>query len=173
MTDNKTTNATETATGADNGTNEAGNKTFTQQDMDNLAGKVRSEEKAKYEKITQDAIASAIQEHERQAKLTQDEREKEARKKREQELENRDLEITMRERTIEAKEALIKEGIPVNLVEFVVNKDKDTTNENITKLSAAYKKAVEEGVAEKLKGQTPNDYKNDQGSTKPKIIRAF
>ncbi len=172
MDDNKITTATETATDANNGKNEAG-KTFTQQDMDNLAGKVRSEEKAKYEKITQDAIASAIQEHERQAKLTQDEREKEARKKREQELENRDLEITMRERTIEAKEALIKEGIPVNLVEFVVNKDKDTTNENITKLSAAYKKAVEEGVAEKLKGQTPNDYKNDQGSTKPKIIRAF
>ena len=104
MTDNKTTNATETATGADNGTNEAGNKTFTQQDMDNLAGKVRSEEKAKYEKITQDAIAAAIAEHERQAKLTQDERDKEARKKREQELENRDLEITMRERNIENKE---------------------------------------------------------------------
>ncbi|MGI6608884.1 MAG: capsid assembly scaffolding protein Gp46 family protein [Erysipelotrichaceae bacterium] len=96
MDDNKNTNVTETAAGADNGTNEAG-KTFTQQDMDNLAGKVRSEEKAKYEKITQDAIASAIQEHERQAKLTQDERDKEARKKREQELENRDLEITKKE----------------------------------------------------------------------------
>ena len=172
MTDNKTTNATETATGADNGTNEAGNKTFTQQDMDNLAGKVRSEEKAKYEKITQDAIAAAIAEHERQAKLTQDERDKEARKKREQELENRDLEITMRERTIEAKEALIKEGIPVDLVDFVVDKDKTKTNDNITKLSAAYKKAVEEGVTEKLKGETPNDYKNDKGK-KPEIIRSF
>ncbi len=172
MTDNKTTNATETAAGADNGTNEAGNKTFTQQDMDNLAGKVRSEEKAKYEKITQDAIAAAIAEHERQAKLTQDERDKEARKKREQELENRDLEITMRERTIEAKEALIKEGIPVDLVDFVVDKDKTKTNDNITKLSAAYKKAVEEGVTEKLKGETPTDYKNDKGK-KPEIIRSF
>ncbi len=104
MTDKQNTNATETATDANNGTNEAGNKTFTQQDMDNLAGKIRSEEKAKYDKITKDAIAAAIAEHERQAKLTQDERDKEARKKREQELENRDLEITMRERSIEKRE---------------------------------------------------------------------
>lgn len=173
MTDKQNTNATGTATGAnENGTSEAGNKTFTQQDLDALAGKVRSEEKAKNEKAIQEAVSTAIAEYERKAKLTQEEKDKEAREKREKELADRELEITMRERAIEAKESLLKEGVPVDLVDFVVHADKKKTEENITKLAAAYKKAVEDGVTEKLKGETPEDFKNKKGEKK-EIIRSF
>ncbi len=171
MTDKQNTNATGTATDANNGKNEAG-KTFTQQDLDALAGKVRSEEKAKNEKAIQEAVSTAIAEYERKAKLTQEEKDKEAREKREKELADRELEITMRERAIEAKESLLKEGVPVDLVDFVVHADKKKTEENITKLAAAYKKAVEDGVTEKLKGETPEDFKNKKGEKK-EIIRSF
>lgn len=161
---------TDAASGANNGGN---NKSFTQQDLDDLAGKVRREEKAKYEKLAQDSVAAAIKEYERQAKLSQEEREKEARTKREQELADRELSITLRERTIEAKDALLKEGVPVDLVDFVVDKDQEKTKSNVTKLAAAYKKAVEAGIAEKLKGKVPTDYQNDKAATKPKIVRSF
>ena len=76
MEDNKTTTQpVATATTGTNEDNKAG-KTFTQADMDNLAGKIRGEEKAKNEEAIKIAVANAIAEHERQAKLTQEERER-------------------------------------------------------------------------------------------------
>ena len=81
----KATQSVDTANTDKKEENNAG-KTFTQTDMDNLAGKIRSEEKAKNEQAIQEAVNSAIAEYERKAKLTQEEREKEARRKREAEL---------------------------------------------------------------------------------------
>ncbi len=48
--------------------------------MDNLAGKIRGEEKAKNEQAIKDAVASAIAEYDRQAKLTEEQKESEAKK---------------------------------------------------------------------------------------------
>lgn len=155
--------------------NNAGNtKSFSQGDLDELAGKVRREEKAKYEKLVNDSIAAAIKEYDRQAKLTQEEKEKEARTKREQELADRETAITLRERRIEAQDALIQANVPVELVDFVVDMDQEKTKTNVDKLTKAYRKAVEAGVAEKLKGKVPTDYAGSNDSPKNKgIIRSF
>lgn len=175
MEDNKlNTQTTGTATGVTNEDNTAG-KTFTQADMDALAGKIRGEEKAKHEQAVKDAIAQAIAEERRQAQLTAEERESEAKQKRDAELKAREDAITLRERRIAAQELLSQKHIPLDLVDFVVDLDETKTKENIEKLAKTYNKSVENGVTDKLKGTPPTDFSNTNTNTdKPKkVMSAF
>ena len=174
MEDNKTTTTTvDTVDTVDNGTN-AG-KTFSQADMDNLAGKIRNEEKTKSEQAIKEAVAMAIAEERRQAQLTADERESEAKQKREAELKAREDNITLRERRIMAQEMLSQKNIPIDLVDFVVDLDETKTKDNIEKLAKTYNKSVENGVTDKLKGTPPTDFSNTNNNTdKPKkVMSAF
>lgn len=179
MEDNKTnTQGTSTANVPTNEDKSAGNKTFSQTDMDNLAGKIRSEEKAKNEQAIKDAVALAIAEERRQAKLTEEEREKEASSKREAELKAREDDITLRERKLQAKELLQDKHIPTELVDFVVDLDETKTKENIEKLAKTYNKSVETGVTDKLKGTPPTDFSNsnnneDNTDKTKKVMSAF
>ena len=176
MDDNKQiTQPVETANTGNKEDNKAG-KTFTQADMDNLAGKIRGEEKAKNDQAIKDAVAQAIAEERRQAKLTEEEREKEAKSKREAELNAREKEITLRERKLQAQELLQAKKIPIDLVEFVVDLDETKTRENIEKLAKTYNKSVETGVTDKLKGTPPTDFSNNTETDTNKsktIVSAF
>lgn len=175
MDDNKiTTTTVDTANTVDNGNDNAG-KVFSQADMDNLAGKIRAEEKRKGEQAMKDAIAQAIAEERRQAQLTADEREKEVKQKREAELKAREDAITLRERRLMAQELLSQKHILIDLVDFVVDLDETKTKENIEKLAKTYNKSVENGVTDKLKGTPPTDFSNTNTNTdKPKkVMSAF
>lgn len=174
MIDNNTTQTVNTANTVVNEDKNAG-KTFSQADLDNLASKVRGEEKAKSEQAIKDAVAQAIAEERRQAKLTADERESEAKAKREKELKEREDAITLRERRLTAQELLSQKNIPIDLVDFVVDLDETKTKENIEKLAKTYNKSVENGVTDKLKGTPPTDFSNTNTNTdKPKkVMSAF
>ena len=172
MEDNKTTTQTvDTATTVDTEDTNAG-KTFSQADMDNLAGKIRGEEKRKTEQAIKDAVANALAEERRQAQLTAEERENEAKAKREAELKAREDGITLRERRLMAQELLSSKNIPIDLVDFVVDLDETKTKENIEKLAKTYSKSVENGVTDKLKGTPPTDFSNttNTGPDKPKKV---
>ena len=171
---NVITQGTNTANVPTNEDKNAG-KTFTQADMDNLAGKIRGEEKAKNDQAIKDAVASAIAEYERNAKLTEEEREKEAKSKREAELKAREDNITLRERRLTAQEMLKAKNIPIDLVDFVVDLDETKTKENIEKLAKTYNKSVETGVTDKLKGTPPTDFSNSNNDTDKtkKVVSAF
>ena len=178
MEDNKTTTqCTNTANVPTNEDKNAGNKSFSQTDMDNLAGKIRAEEKAKNDQAIKDAVANALAEERRQAKLTEEEREKEAKSKREAELKAREDEITLRERKLQAQELLQAKHIPIDLVDFVVDLDETKTKDNIEKLAKTYNKSVETGVTDKLKGTPPTDFSNsnnNDNTDKPKkVMSAF
>lgn len=177
MEDNKkTTQDVATATTSTNEDKKAGDKTFSQADMDNLAGKIRGEEKAKNDVAIKEAVASAIAEYERKAKLTEEEREKEAKTKREAELKEREDNITLRERRLQAQELLSQKHIPIDLVDFVVDLDESKTKENVEKLVKSYNKSVEDGVTDKLKGNPPKDFSNSNDKDKDKskkIMSAF
>ena len=175
MEDNKiTTQTADTAPAVTNEDNNAG-KIFTQADLDTLAGKVRGEEKRKAEQAIKDAVAQAIAEERRQAQLTAEERESEAKQKRDAELKAREDAITLRERRLTAQELLAQKNIPIDLVDFVVDLDETKTKENIEKLAKTYNKSVETGVTDKLKGTPPTDFSNTNTNTdKPKkVMSAF
>ena len=172
MEDNKNTQTVDTANTVTNEGN-AG-KTFSQADMDNLAGKIRGEEKAKTEQAIKDAVAHAIAEERRQAQLTAEERENEAKAKRDADLKAREDAITLRERRLTAQELLSQKNIPIDLVDFVVDLDETKTKENIEKLAKTYNKSVENGVTDKLKGTPPTDFSNTNNTDKPKkVMSAF
>lgn len=165
MEDNKiTTQPVNTATTGTNEDKNAG-KTFTQADMDYLAGKIRGEEKAKQDDAIKLAVANALAEERRQAKLTEEEREKEAKSRYEAELKSRENELTLRENKIKAQELLSQKNIPIDLVEFVVDLDESKTKDNIEKLAKTYNKSVETGVTDKLKGTPPTDFSNSNTKT--------
>lgn len=173
MEDNKQTTPVVETPATTNSEVKGGNKSFSQTDMDNLASKIRLEEKAK----TQEAIKEALAEYDRQAKLTEEEREKEAKSKREAELKAREDDITLRERKLQAQELLQAKNIPIDLVDFVVDLDENKTKENIEKLAKTYNKSVETGVTDKLKGTPPVDFSNSNNNEdtdkSKKIMSAF
>lgn len=175
MEDNKIiTSTVETASTVVNEETNAG-KTFTQADMNELAGKVRGEERRKNEQAIKDAVAQAIAEERRQAQLTAEQREEEAKQRRDAELKAREDAITLRERRITAQELLAQKNIPIDLVDFVVDLDENKTKENIERLAKTYNKSVENGVTDKLKGTPPTDFSNTNTNTdKPKkVMSAF
>ena len=163
--------------GQDNGKD--GGKSFTQDDMDKLAAKVRAEEKAKTDKAIEERVKAEMEEYDRKAKLTEEEREKEARSKREKELADRESSITLRERKLEAASLLSEKGVPNSFVDYVVDIDQDKMNENIENFSKLFAKEVEQSVTNKMKGTPPKDFgrhkDDDQGKkTEKKVIsRAF
>lgn len=176
MEDNKNTQSTGTENIDNNEGTSGAEKKFTQADLDSLAAKVRGEEKSKRDNAINSAVKDAIAEYERKAKLTAEEKEKEARAEEEKRIQERENSITLRERTLEAKELLSEKHIPTDLVEFVVDLDSDKTKANIDKLEKAYTKAVEAGVTEKLKGDPPKDPSGNNNNTdkpKPKVMSVF
>ena len=175
MEDNKMiTSTVETASTVENEETNAG-KTFTQADMNELAGKVRGEERRKNEQAIKEAVAQAIAEERRQAQLTAEQREAEAKQRRDAELKAREDAITLRERRITAQELLAQKNIPIDLVDFVVDLDETKTKENIERLAKTYNKSVETGVTDKLKGTPPTDFSNtNTNADKPKkVMSAF
>ena len=143
-------------------------KTFTQEDFDKQLSKTLAEKEAKLEKKLADKLKAEREEWERQAKLSAEEKEAEERKKREQETAAKERDITLRENRADARELLAEKNIPTTLVDFVVDVDADKTKENIDTLEKAYLEAVEKGVADKLKGDTPKDKSNNTGADVPK-----
>ena len=173
MEDNKNITPTvETAPTAGNEENNAG-KTFSQADMNELAGKVRGEERRKNEQAIKEAVAQAIAEERRQAQLTAEQREAEAKQRRDAELKAREDAITLRERRLTAQELLTQKNIPIDLVDFVVDLDENKTKENIERLAKTYNKSVENGVTDKLKGTPPTDFSNTNTDKPKKVMSAF
>lgn len=137
-------------------------KTFSQSDVDGIVGKIKSEEKAKRESLINEAVKSTISEYERKAKMSQEERENEAKSQKEKELSEREQSITLRERQIDAREMLVSKGLSTDLVKFVVDVDADKMKANIDELVKTYNKSVESSIQEKLKGQAPKDFSNNK-----------
>lgn len=150
-----TTPATETQ----NDSNKDGKheKTFTQDEVNQLIGKYRSEGKTKAEADIAKAVADAKAEWERQAKMTEDERVREASVKREKELADKEKALALRENTANAKELLAEKHIDTSMAKFLVTSDAEETMKNIEEFEKAYAKAIEAGVEDKLKGKTPED----------------
>lgn len=160
MEDNKTN--TQPVNTANTGTNEgqAGGKTFSQEQVNNIVSERVRELKAQQDETVKNAVAEAIAEERRQAKLTEEEREKEAKTRREAELRDREEKITLRENRVLAQEELAKNNIPIDLVDFVVDLDVSKMKDKINTLAKTYNKSVETGVTDKLKGTPPTDFSN-------------
>ena len=166
--DDNNNNPAPDKTGDNGDKSEPNEKTFTQDQVNDIVSKRLSEANQKADKRVKDEVAKALAEAERQSKLTESESEKEFKAKQKAELDERERNITLRERRADAKDVLADKGIDSSLVDFVIDVDEEKTNLNIEKLEKAFNAAVEKGVQAKLKGNTPEDY-----STKPTEKKTF
>ena len=74
---------------------------------------------------------------------------------REQQLAERERELSLLEQTNEASKILNERGISLGLVEFVVHETAEDTLAAINKLDKEFKKAVKDAVERRLAGATP------------------
>lgn len=159
MTESTNQNSADNSQSSNNEDNKATTtKTFTQDEVNNLVQKRISEVQAKADERSKAAIADAIKDYDRKAKMTEEERRKELIKAKDDELAEKERSITIRENRADAIEKLAEQNIDTKLVDFVVDVDKEKMEGNIEKLSRVFNDAVTKAVEQKLAGKTPTDY---------------
>lgn len=107
--------------------------------------------KEKWETLIDDKVSEA----EKLAKMTKEEKAQYMQQKHEKELAEREANITRRELMAEAKNTLLGKNLPVELADVLNYTDADTCKKSIEIVGAAFQKAVEAGVQERLKGDKP------------------
>ncbi|MGP1575687.1 DUF4355 domain-containing protein [Selenomonas sp.] len=111
--------------------------------------------KAKWEKDYQKKAAAAQKEKERLSKLSEDERKAAELENSRKELEAKEAELKKKELKLEMVKVLADRKIPVQFMDYLIAEDNESTLSRITAFEKEFKKAVEAGVNEKLKGKTP------------------
>ncbi len=135
-------------------------KSFTQEDVDKIIGKAY----AKWQKQQEKAVSEA----ERLAKMTEEERQREMSRKREEDLTRREAEIARRELRAQALETLAGKSYPAELADVLDYKDADSCNASIDKVGKAWQKAVQKGVEVRIAGSTPRT--GGAGGSRPKNL---
>lgn len=122
-----------------------------QAEFDRRVQKALETQKNKLEVLMNDKASEA----EKLAKMNKEEKAQYLHQKREKELADKEAAITRRELTAEAKVSLADKGLPVELAEVLNYKDADACKASIEAVEAAFQKAVEKSVEDRLKGGKP------------------
>ena len=105
----------------------------------------------KWQALTDDKLSEA----EKLAKMTKEEKAQYMQQKKEKELSERETAITRKELMAEARNTLAGDGLPQELAEVLNYTDADACKKSMEIVKAAFQKAVEAAVEEKLKGGKP------------------
>ncbi|HEP1785982.1 TPA: DUF4355 domain-containing protein [Streptococcus suis] len=122
-------------------------KKYTDADVDAIIDKKFAKWKAEQEKAESEA--------KKLSKMNAEDKQKYQLDKREQDLADREAEITRRELTAEAKTILSERGLPIELVDVVNLTDADSVRDSIDAIQKTWEAAVLKGVADKTKGSAP------------------
>lgn len=112
--------------------------------------------KAEWEKELEQKLKDAENEGMRKAKLTNEQRQKEADDKERAEFEKAKAEFEREKIVAYAETELAKNGLSAEIAKYIVAEDKDSTKAVIDKIKESYDKDVQAGVTERLKGKTPD-----------------
>lgn len=107
--------------------------------------------RSKWETLLDDKLSEA----EKLSKMNEAEKAEYLRQKREKELQVREADITKRELMAEAKNTLAEKNLPAELAGVLVYTDAETCSASLKAVEAAFEKAVQAAVAERLKGGKP------------------
>lgn len=132
-----------------------GDKVFTQDEVTAIVEARLARERSKAEKETEKKIESAIQEAERLAKLSEDERKQEAEEAKDKELEETKAELARVYLERDTMSRLAEEKIPSEFKDFLMGTDAESTNENIKAFKPVFESMIQKQVEERLKGKTP------------------
>lgn len=111
----------------------------------------------------EEEFANRQKEAERLAKLSAEEREKETRQKEREKLDAERAAFERERLVFEVGKQLAKEGLDPNFAEFLAGESAEASAENIKAFKAAFKKAVEAGVTERLGSKPPKAGGKNEG----------
>ncbi|HEP1818010.1 TPA: DUF4355 domain-containing protein [Streptococcus suis] len=140
-------------------------KKYTDADVDAIIDKKFAKWKAEQEKAESEA--------KKLSKMNAEDKQKYQLDKREQDLADREAEITRRELTAEAKTILSERGLPIELVDVVNLTDADSVRDSIDAIQKTWEAAVLKGVADKTKGSAPMKKAPQEQPTVEKWERDF
>lgn len=152
------------------GVNKDTSKTFSQDEVNDIVTTRLKKETEKLESKWSEKLKKEMEEAERTAALSAEEKEKELQKKKEEEFAQRARDLTLRENRADGVEALSEKGIPTKFIDFILNEDKDAMNERIEALHSEWSKAIKEEVKVQLKGKTPTDPTSEPSSNSEEAI---
>ena len=132
-----------------------GTKSYTADELEALvSGRLRTAQ----DKWAADAKKAADVEkrkQERLAKLSDDERKAAEMESKTKELEEKEESLRVKELKYDMAEEMTKRELPGQFIDYLLGKDSGETLENIKKFEKEFKKAVETGVNNRLKGKAP------------------
>ena len=129
--------------------------------------------KVKWEKDYKRKAEAAKKEAERLSKLSDDERAKVELESSRKELEVKEQELKKKELKLEMVKVLSDRKIPVEFMDYLIAEDSESTMSRITTFEKAYKKAIENGVNEKLKGKVPKAGTQKEGASSASVKNGF
>ena len=129
--------------------------------------------KVKWEKDYKRKAEAAKKEAERLSKLSDDERAKAELESSRKELEAKEQELKKKELKLEMVKVLSDRKIPVEFMDYLIAEDSESTMSRITTFEKAYKKAIENGVNEKLKGKAPKAGTQKAGAASASVKNGF
>ena len=146
---------------------------FNQEQVNDIvSSKVKQLDK-RFEERMKEIINKERIEADRLAKMTAEEKEKELVSRYKSEIEAKEKALRIREAKLEATALLNEKQIPIDLADFVLDSDIETMKTNIEKLDKTYKKAVEKGINEKLKGKPIEDFGKPNIKPAMEVNQAF
>lgn len=126
-----------------------------QEAVNKIIGEKLGKAQTKWEEDYKAKLEAAKTEAEKLAKMNADQKAEYESKKRLEELEKREKNISTRELKAQAYETLAEKGLPKELADILVYTDADSTNKSIESVEKVFRSAVEKGVNERLKGDPP------------------
>ncbi|HFI0700764.1 TPA: DUF4355 domain-containing protein [Streptococcus suis] len=130
-------------------------KTYTQAEVTEMIQQNVNRAVAKAHKDAEEQFQNKQDEAKKLAKMNAEDKQNYLLDKREQDLADREAEITRRELTAEAKTILSERGLPIELVDVVNLADADSVRDSIDSIQKTWEAAVLKGVADKTKGSAP------------------
>ena len=148
-------------------------KLFNQDQLDKIVSSRLKQVDKKYEERIREIVNKERMDAERLAKLTAEEKEKELISRYKSEIEAKEKALRIREAKLEATALLNEKQIPIDLADFVLDSDIETMKINVEKLDRTYKKAIEKGINEKLKGKPIEDFGKPNIKPAMEVSKAF
>lgn len=178
MDENQGVTAEDQVNGADNGakateketvketqTGQNKEQTFTQSDVDRRVQEALNTAKNKWNSELDGKLEAAKNEGARLAKLSAEERQKEADKAEREKFEQEKAEFAHKSLVAETVKQLGEKGIPVEFAEMAAGADAKEAQANIKMLEKAWNEAVENAVTKRLSSKAPNVGTNGNVST--------
>ena len=155
-------------------------KTFTEEELQQQIAAVVGKERAALDKMQKEkdadiakAVAAALEKEKNLAKLNDDEKKDLALQEAIEKSAELEKQIKLTSIKSDALKIFQERKLPVELLDFVLTDESDTTLERINSFQSVFKTAVEDALKDKLKGTPPVLGKGESNTSNPWSAESF